>query len=85
MWPQKFLKSSNQHPPLHSKDLIIIPLLRLFEKSLSFLQAFFYLTVILTVFGSSLIVLNSWKIKIQDRIRIAYSQKNKLIGSEEQY
>lgn len=60
-------------PPLHSQDLIIIPPLRLFEKSLSSLQAFFYLTVILTVFCCSLVVLNSWKIKMQYRVSIAYS------------
>lgn len=68
-------KSSDQCSPLHSQDLIIIPLLRLLEESLSSLQAFFYLTVVLTVFCSSLIVLNSWKIKTQERISIAYSFK----------
>lgn len=60
---KKYPKSSEQSPPFHSQDLIVIPLLRLFEKSLSFLQAFFYLTVILAVFCCSLIVLNSWNIK----------------------
>lgn len=60
---QKHLKFRDHFPPLHSQDLVIIPLLGLLEEPLSSLQAFFYLAVILAVLCSRLVVLNSWKIK----------------------
>lgn len=74
----KFPESSHQFPPLDSQDLIIISLLGLFKKSLSFFQAFFDLTVILVVFRSSLVVSNSWRKRTQGQDQLCLLMKSSL-------